>query len=197
MEWLWTPGVDRQEYDDDPRRHGSCVASKAAGTINGVSKYSRLVVVKASLDLADTELAFRLAYDDIVSKRRQKKSVVLFPRSSLESYSPGVTLPEKWDSIMDIMQLLFEQGVEIVVPADNHGTSRFALDTVPAIWASGMPLIVVGATTIYGDYADFTQGRDFISTVWAPGVDIQCAGAISNVAGTSVAAGLVTRSPSC
>ena len=52
-------------------------------------------------------------------------------------------------------------------------------------------IIVVGATTISGGYADFTQGRHDGGVVWAPGVDVKCAGVPGLARGTSFAAGLV------
>lgn len=52
-------------------------------------------------------------------------------------------------------------------------------------------MIAVGATTMYGDYAKFSQHSLWPSIIWAPGVDIQCAGTSAVVKGMSFAAAIV------
>lgn len=205
MEWLWTPEVPRTMVDDNARKHGSCVASKAAGTINGVSKRSRLVSVKMSNDLLTVEYAFGLAYDDIVAKGRERHAVILFPHSSVKQYEDKSFdfVPSEWRGIHDIMDTMMLRGINVVVSAGNGGREHPVINTLPALWyrsfgyGGGEELIVVGATTIHGDYADFTQGprhtyrtsRDGV--VWAPGVNIRCARTPGLVEGTSSAAGMV------
>lgn len=118
----------RTKVDDDPKKHGSCVASKAAGSIYGVSKYSGLVIVKASNNLLDIEYAFGLAYDDIVAQGRQESSVILFAKSSIETYDPfhpdWLSLPPEWVSIRELLELLSSKGINVVVSTGNEGRTR-------------------------------------------------------------------------
>ena len=197
IEWIWTPGVFKTTRDNDPNDHGSCVASKAIGFVNGVSKNSRLVIVKASHTVADTEWAFAKIYDDIIQQRRAKSSVILFARSSIEIYSNQSPLPVYWKNVRRLMMDQSALGVHIVTSAGNDGKRSISFDTIPAIWHETLPLIVVGAVSVRAGLADFTQGR-FLDDglVYAPGVNVSCAGGNSasgmqSVNGTSVAAAMV------
>ena len=173
------------------------MASKAAGTINGVSKKSRLVVVKSSNSLLDVEMGFGLAYDDIMVKQRARRSVIVFPKVSKARYNYGDPfLPLEWRSIFSILRKTTDQRIPIVVPAGNLGSWSARVNTLPALWGTlkvqAIPLIIAGATTLVGDVAQFSQGHDEPDwTIWAPGVDIQCARRMSPARGTSCAAGLV------
>lgn len=197
IEWLWTPEVQRSRRDSDRMEHGSCVASKAAGFVNGVSKNSRLVIVKASHTIADTEWAFAEIYDDIVAKGRQRNSVILYARSSTEVYGGGPALPVYWDSVRDLMWGLFNLSVHIVTSAGNDGQRSKTLDSIPAMWHEILPFIVVGAVTTNGEVPGWSQGM-FLDKglVHAPGVNVRCAGGMKMqyIDGTSVAAGMVISS---
>lgn len=200
VEWLWTPQTTWNRRDNDPKEHGSCVASKAAGFINGVSKNSRLVIVKASHTMADTEWALAQIFDDIVKKGRQEKAVILYARSSTEEYSRESTLPVYWDSVRDLMHRLFGLGVHIVTSAGNDGQRSMVLDTVPAMWNEILPFIVVGAVTSRGGAARFSQGMWLDrGLVHAPGVNVRCAGGgnMQLFDGTSAAAGMVNLFQCC
>ena len=85
MEWHYAYNVDARPVDDSAGGHGFCVASKAAGWKNGVSKNSRLVMLKASTTIADENWAFAKALDDIIEKHLQGKAVVVYPRLSVSS----------------------------------------------------------------------------------------------------------------
>ncbi|KAL8699224.1 MAG: hypothetical protein Q9201_006122 [Fulgogasparrea decipioides] len=124
VEWHYGDGVSRQATDDSKAGHGTCVSSKAAGWKNGVSKNSRLVMMKSSGTVADETWAFAEALDDILSKQRQRKAVVVYPRLSLTAFAPGSEPAANWDSIQALIRDLFEANVVVVNCAGNEATPR-------------------------------------------------------------------------
>lgn len=195
MEWLWTPGVSQTKDDNDRIYHGSCVASKAVGWIHGVSKNSRLVIVKASHDLVDNEWAFAAAYDDILQKGRIHKSVVLYARTSDTIYTVDSELPPHWAGIKDLVTDMLASGIIVVAGAGNEGKDYDHVNTVPAIWGESLPLIVVGAVSVVGKIASISQSLfNDERNIWAPGENANCATGLAGeqtVSGTSVSAGMV------
>ena len=152
------PGVRPTETDDDPNGHGSCIASKAVGLVHGVSKSSKIVMIKASLTDLDTELAFATVYDDIVGKDRQYSSVVLYARSTMESYSFQTPLPPFWAKIREILVLLKTQRVKVVTSSGNDGLSNPSIDKLPALWSRDGLVYVVGAVASHAQIEYFLNG---------------------------------------
>lgn len=202
-EWHYAYGVYKSTTDDNLAGHGSCVASKAAGWKTGVSKNSRLVMMKSLPTLADVNFAFAAALDDIVTKRRQGKAVVIFPATSIQTFRVGTALPRNWRSVYEIIQDLFSMNVVVVTAAGNNAPRSLGLDTVPAVWAldADFPLIVAGAVKPDGSISRFSQGatdEDMAQVVWAPGENIVCANGPSAQgtvvrSGTSFAAAMVSN----
>ena len=219
-EWYYAPSVRRTQTDDSITGHGSCVASKAAGWKDGVSKNSRLVIMKSSLTLADQHWAFSAALDDILSKRRQRRSVILYPRASTQTAESierggGGGPVEMWIAIKNLIdELSREAGTLTVVPAGNFATRSKQIDTFPGIWASNSnpfskdaphlvvgndnpSLLAVGSITNSGSQAPSSQGQGEPFLRFAPGEEVRCAGgepsspAQVDAAGTSFAAGMV------
>lgn len=175
------------------------MASKAAGWKNGVSKNSRLVMMKASLTLADTNWAFAAALDDILINNRQGKAVVVYPRLSIKDYKTGDGVPREWESIKQTTQDLMDNDVVVVTCAGNDGTSKTPRWKLPALWSNfsddNFPLIVAGAVGATGGYTAMSQGRNVPDRlVWAPGDSVVCAaGTVTKVGrGSSFSAGMVT-----
>ena len=119
VEWKYGYNVDPRPQDDSANGHGTCVASKAVGWKNGVSKNTGLVILKASLSLVDDNWAFAVALDDIIAKNRQGKSVVLYPRTSFKQYGASTGWEANWRSIKSLIQDLFAQDVIVVTCAGN------------------------------------------------------------------------------
>ena len=105
------------------------------------------------------------------------------------------------------MQDLLDEDVIIVGCAGDDATSlprsvRNGLDRFPAIWSSSaFPMIVAGAATNMGGFAQFSRGVDvFEKVIWAPGDDVECASITDSRdqhgSGTAFAAGLVGNFPS-
>ena len=191
--------------DSDKDGHGSCVASKAAGRITGVSKNSRLVIMKSSHWMYDELSAWENILNDIIQKGRGGRSVVVYARSTYPTrYSrtaPLVSLPSEWQQIRLLMEAIVKLDVSIVVSAGNHRTETSGLDTLPSAWLGQFPLVVVGAVTLTGAYTSWTQGIVQSTgadnqVFWAPGDDIECANGptepgLRYQSGTSFAAGMV------
>ena len=219
-EWHYAPSVRRTQTDDSILGHGSCVASKAAGWTDGVSKNSRLVIMKSSLTLADQHWAFSAALDDIMSKGRRRRAVILYPRASTQAADSigrgeeGGPV-EMWIAIKNLIDDLARLAAALtVVPAGNFATRSKRIDTFPGIWASDFnplskdaphPLVVdnnpsvlaVGSITNFGSQAPSSQGQGERFLRFAPGEDVRCAGgdpslpAEVDAAGTSFAAAMV------
>lgn len=188
--------------DDDPQKHGTCVASKAAGWKTGVSKNSRLVIMKSSHSLQDITFAFFAAFEDIVAKSRQKKAVVVYPRTSLRTFVDDPHLPPEWDFFANIITDMRYPGIAVVTSAGNNAARSKNVDTFPAVLTflrEHTPILVAGATTIRGDLAGFSQGQrqGLLDIFWAPGNDIVCAdgstdAGLKKTSGTSFSAPMVS-----
>ena len=219
-EWHYAPSVRRTQKDDSALGHGSCVASKAAGWKDGVSKNSRLVIMKSSLTLADQHWAFSAALDDILSKGRQRRAVILYPRASTQTAETigrggGGEPVEMWIAIKNLIdELRREAGTLTVVPAGNFALRSKKIDTFPGIWASSLnplskdaplpvvgdnnpSLLAVGSITNSGSQAPSSQGQGELFLRFAPGEEVRCAGgepslpAQVDATGTSFAAAMV------
>ena len=212
-EWHYAPGVRHTQTDDSFDGHGTCVASKAAGWRSGVSKNSQLVIMKASLTVADQHWAFAAALDDILAKGRQKRAVIVYPRTSTQAaddaYRGGHLY--MWSAIQNLIdELNRDAGILVVVPAGNFATRSKRIDTFPGIWADSKPvsqglgltagnikpLLAVGAVTLTGAQAPFSQGVKESQLRWAPGEQVTCAGGYLSpeqvyADGTSFAASMV------
>ena len=174
------------------------MASKAAGWKNGVSKNSRLVMIKASLTLADTNWAFAEILDDILLKGRRGKAVMVYPRLSIKEYKTSDGVPREWESIKQITPDLMDNDVVVDTCAGNDGTSKTPRWKIPALWSNAsddsFPLIVAGAVGTTGGYTAMSQGRHVPDRlVWAPGDSVLCAtGSVTRVGrGSSFSAGMV------
>lgn len=201
-DWHYAYSVSDSTTDDDLAGHGSCVASKAAGWKTGVSKNSRLVVMKSLLTLADVNFAFAAALDDVIAKGRQGRAVVVYPATSIQTFDAGSALPRNWKSVKELIRELFAQDVIVVTAAGNNAARSPALNTLPAMWwgqEKNFPLIVAGAVKDDGTRARFSQGAATLNEiVWAPGEDVVCANGPSSPglaarSGTSFAAAMVSN----
>ena len=194
------PGAAKSEVDDDGAAHGSCVASKAVGWRNGVSKNSRLIIMKASHSVSDNNWAWAAALDDIIRKGRQGRAVVLYARSYTQLYTLESALPSDLTSVRELLYELIDESVVVVTSAGNDALKRSPkIDTVPAIWSPIMPILVVGAVTTGGQIAKFSQWINPDPVIWAPGDTVQCANGLSSsqtASGTSPAAAMVMSYPS-
>ena len=178
------------------------MASKAAGLNNGVSKNSRLVIMKATVSMVDVTWAFSSALRDIRDKSRTGKSVVVLPWTSASAFNQDRTdWGWDWEALKLIMADLLAEQTVIVVSAGNFADRSDLIDTLPAIWEQNPAsffvnsnlFVTAGAVTTWGAESSFSQkGRD---TIWGPGEKVKCAGlsGVQTATGTSFSAPMVSR----
>ena len=201
QDWIFTESVRRTETDDDPHGHGTCVASKAVGRINGVAKASRLVPVKMQYTEDDLLEAFIKVASDIFHHRRQGRAVIVCSLSTIRRYRPNIRynqLPPLWLDIIKTMSYLSQTlDVVLVIPAGNHGWRSSSSDTLPAAF-SDIKFISVGSTTRRGFKALTSQSSpNSFNRIWAVGDRVACAShlypqQIIQQSGTSFAAPAVS-----
>ena len=147
------------------------------GVHYGVAKQSQLIVAKAGLD--DTELIeiWAKIQNDILTKGRQGRSVVLFARTADPAVPVEIPQREVWEQTKIIMEELIADDVIIVTGSGNEGEIWDEITAWPALWAKDEPdfhLIVAGAVNQDGTTADVSQGPVGV-TAWAPGHEVLCA----------------------
>lgn len=168
---------------------------------SGISKRTRLIIVKSALNESDITWAFaNIANDMSRNGGSRRKSVVLFAFGSKVKFEPTrqFSPPEPWNRLRDLMQFIINLDGIIVVPSGNArmGSYRESTDILPALFARApmgyLPLTLVGACDNNGILAPFSQQSPYIRA-WAPGVDVKCAkaAAVESDSGTSVSAGMV------
>lgn len=122
-------------------------------------------------NLGEILWAFSAVRTDMLNSRTAQPAVIAFPWTA---FHPD---PIPWLIIRTYFQFIFDLGGTIIVPSGNNAltSGRQDVDTLPAQWESPVfPLIVVGAVDNTGTIAPFSQGPTHV-TVWAPGVQVQCA----------------------
>ena len=187
-----------------PPGYATCAASKAVGRYNGVSKVSKIVTIKSSMSLVDNIWGFAKVLDDVVAKKRQGRSVILYPRCSLKprNFADKRQTQRQWDRLRAIIQDLIYQDVVVVTCAGDDAKflrSRNDLDRFPGLWSSPeFPILVAGAVTDGGTFTDFSRGATSDNVIWAPGNDVECASVTASRygvgQGTAFAAGMVRKS---
>lgn len=159
--------------------------------------------------LADNEAAFFVAFEDIISKRREAKSVILYPRTSKEHYSRASDEPAEWSGIKALLRdMTWDRNLKVVVSAGNGAPNsrreESRINTFPAIWGDAnptsednLPIMVVSAVNNIGQPSFFSR-RARVLDIYAPGEDVTCAGRLGEeqtVMGASAAAGMVMTRP--
>lgn len=195
VSWHWPEFAGRSKMPTDSGGgHGSCVASKAAGWINGVSKSSQLIMLKINYTDDEVNWAFNKVWEDITKNRRSGKSVVVFPAAWPPTFDFS-----GFNDVRQTIQELFDINAVVVVPSGNYGDEkgRQDVDTLPGLWESKyFPLIVVGAVDDNGNIPTFSQGGSHVTT-WAPGVQLSCSGhdrpGTSHGSGTSFSTPMVSK----
>ena len=202
-DWILARGAAPGRSDSSPIGHGTCVASKALGSIGGVSKSSRLVIVKISLKTRSITDAFLQIQDDIRLKRRQRKAVVVVAWGSRQKLTEEEILAgplPPWQDLGRRFQDILGLNVPIVVSAGNDGRKTRIVRSYPAAFKfSGFleTLIVAGALDKNGNVADFSQTTGLNDDLWAPGVGVTCAkkgGRYRIASGTSYSSPMVCSS---
>ncbi|KAL8881125.1 MAG: hypothetical protein Q9198_001608 [Flavoplaca austrocitrina] len=212
LRWYYGPSIrahNRATQEDDSTDqygkrnfHGSCVASKAIGSTDGVSRTTQLSIFKVSSWLSDASWAF-------AQVRNSRTPIVVYPWATINA-APD-PLGQDLATIKDIISDILNDGGIIVVSAGNAQRRSALADTFPStlerefkrtLQTNRQAFIVVGAVKSKGNFwneagsiATFSQrsviGRE--GEYWAPGEAIRCAGPNGHqfADGTSFAAPMV------
>ena len=105
--------------------------------------------------------------------------------------------PGVWFRLRQYLYQLRQCGAIVVLSAGNEARRSRQVDTFPALFGEvpSLGVIVVGATTLRGFAASFSQQLDNQRTFWAPGQEVACIGpngVVNFRSGTSLAAPLVS-----
>ena len=175
--------MKRTKTDDDSTSHGSCIASKATGAKNGVSKTTPLVIVKSSLNLVDIVWAFQKIVNSVATQKGRQVVVLLAATTKLP-WRPPMLQDSRFNRLYLRMENLISLGAVVVVPVGSYGDRSYLADTVPAVFASPskiprrspLPLIVVGAVDNKATPASWSQTMpvDRGDMIRAPGVKVAC-----------------------
>ncbi|WQF77344.1 Putative peptidase S8/S53 domain, peptidase S8, subtilisin, Ser-active [Colletotrichum destructivum] len=161
--------VNKKDSDEDAD-HGTCAASKIVGRTTGTAKRSNLVVIRIDLNGGGVISGFKAAAADIFDKKLQGKAVV--------STSIGLTAdePDVVGWVRDEVKKLLLMDVPVVCASGNSGKAGevVAVNTLPAILAKDLPLIVVGSANRRLEKSRFSQQGRLVTT-WAVGDEVRCA----------------------
>lgn len=123
---------------NDLNGHGTCMVSKAAGTIYGSAKKASIVIVKnTSLDSGGLLAGLNLIESDIRGKKLQGKAVInisfnsqclfysLFARNIVESNTATAWNPGKnyERALADLIRVILDLGAVFVCSSGNRGVS--------------------------------------------------------------------------
>ncbi|KAK1585485.1 serine proteinase 2 [Colletotrichum navitas] len=188
--------VDRSSLVNAGSFHGTCVVSKAVGNTVGVARRANLVTVRIDVTPGKFHFikAWQLVREDIMRKGLRGKAVV----------SSSVAFPMVKDKevrrrtlyeLQKVLQSLFEMDVPVICAAGNSAdkpNGSMEPNSLPAVLAVRLPLIVVGSAAVDGSMSKFSQ-RGPLLTTWAVGEQVQCARrntkeGLMTAEGTSVAA---------
>lgn len=196
-------GQKKETDDDTGAGHGTAVASKALGKIYGVAKGATLISVKLTDDPAGMSDALELVGEAISDdEERAKKSVVIMSKNCIgkEISREDAIKTAYGRELAGLLNFILKRRVPVVLSAGNHRgdikendeDKRKKIDTMPPILVDDkdLPLINVGAATLDGKAAPFSQGTGTDElTVFAPGVDVEvlfkAGGKSSKASGTS------------
>ncbi|CCF32146.1 serine proteinase 2 [Colletotrichum higginsianum] len=188
--------MDSPGLIDDNSYHGTCVVSKAVGNKVGVARRANLITIR--IDITPGKFRFIKAWetirDDIKSKGLHGKAVVSSSAVFVATNDLEYNRKTLFD-LQDLVQSITEMDVPVICPAGNSADKpkgSIEPNTLPAVLAERLPIIVVGSAAVSGTMSRFSQ-RGKLLTTWAVGEEIQCADRSSEsglltTEGTSVAA---------
>lgn len=186
--WIYAIGVAKTEADDDPRSHGTCLASKVAGRVFGVAKKASLIVVKRSVKLSSWLDAMVKVANDLRRRARAGERIAGYNVISMQTSSPRLDKYSKTKMKHLILKYLEKYRVIFVCTPGNY---RGHIN-VPASFSPNIPIISVGSVNVLGIESSFSPIGPAI-TISAPGDNIECAkgtgiAGSQKMSGTSVAA---------
>jgi subtilisin family serine protease len=197
LQTFWSERFEDPNEDDDPGGHGTEVASKALGQINGIAKGATLISVKLRYEIGEIMFAFTLIKHDLLNRRLEDgkalNAVVVCTVLEPEIFpDPDVAKKSrKGQNLIRVLDSIHSEGVPIVFASGNAGdiSGRENIDNYPQVLEGpGTPIINVGGTTLQGDRWGKSQGGPQL-TIYAPGEDVGIQGKLDGKDGESLVAG--------
>ncbi|WQF76362.1 Putative peptidase S8/S53 domain, peptidase S8, subtilisin, Ser-active [Colletotrichum destructivum] len=175
--FMYLPEAEETMTDGHKSGHGSCVSSKATGSLFGTAKNADIVMLKVPKELPWTSATLAALVDisdDVERKGIKGKAVV--------NISLGQRFPMKEESTVEaykhLLIILMRKDIVVVTASGNSREWFNKLSDHPALFSYDTDLIVVGAVDNDGSRADYSQGTIEELTKSAPG-DVVCASSTS------------------
>ena len=174
------PDSKRTPTDDDPLGHGTFVASKAVGRINGVARNGILIAVKSTRKLSDVIAALDQTILDVATHGQGRNpSVVVCTLAIKKKWRRNAWMPpikdRLWAIFRDQLTVLGQMNTVVVISggnsADRAGESQVSNFEFPKLFRNDetLPVIVASATNQHGQPANWAQSLESMREVWAPG----------------------------
>lgn len=147
-DWLYAEDSEIGQSDYHPKGHGTCVTSKIAGDLTGVDKFANIIPVKTMGWVSSVLDALSKIILDIPRRGISMKGRVVINMSLGWEGDFG----ENEGQLKDLfIRLVKDFQAIIVVGAGEDKTRKNApVDSYPALFSPGLPIIVVGSVQAYG-----------------------------------------------
>ena len=194
-DWLYPEDSEASQSDYHPKGHGTCVTSKIAGGLLGVDKFAKIIMVKT------------MGWVSSVLDALSKIILDIERRSGLMKGRVVINISFAWDGdfgenegrLKDLLIRLIKdfQAVIVVSAGEDKSRKNGQVNSYPALFSPGLPIIVVGSVQSYGgETLEWSRGGPAITTS-APAY-VRCAepslGAHNNArySGTGYSAAIVS-----
>lgn len=139
-------------------------------------------------DLASVGEILDTTIEHIVANGREARSVVLIPWESAEDEAGSLLDHPVWKLVRYSIAKMLYMNIKVVCGAGDHASRSSMADTAPAIYADVLPLLAVSSCDNRGRKDPTSQEATEENQLYAPGVDITCAGA-QTVTGSRIVSG--------
>lgn len=195
-DWLYPEDSEASQSDYHPKGHGTCVTSKIVGGLLGVDKFANIIMVK-TMGWVSSVLD---ALSKIILDIERRTGLLMKGRVVINiSFGWDGDFGENEGRLKDLLiRLITDFQAVIVVGAGEDKTRKNGqVQSYPALFSPGLPIIVVGSVQGYGgETLDWSRLGSAITTS-APAY-VRCAqpspGAHNNAlySGTGYSAALVS-----
>lgn len=176
LEWIYALDVPRRQSDEDRDGHGTCLASKVAGSLFGVAKKPRLIIVKTSPRIGSfLDAVARVIVDIRAQPNNGRGQTVIHIGGAWEPLDVETDpVSEAIETLIRVLSALLQ--AVVVTHASNTQPNEDAFGDItmwPAALSLKMDIITVGAVQTldgedYGKRFPWSLGGDALS-VSAPG----------------------------
>lgn len=161
-DWLYAEDSEAGQSDYHPKGHGTCVASKIAGGLVGVDKSANIIMVKTMGWVSSVLDALSKIILDIQRRAVPQGRVVINISIGWDG-----DFGENEGKLKDlVIRLVNDFQAVIVVGAGEDKTHKNGpVDSYPALFSPGLPIIVVGSVQPYGGATlDWSRSGSAITT---------------------------------